>query len=277
MNRDLRVNMASATLDVLKRGFYRNSQGAEVAIESLMAVATEGTTLHEYHGSTQRPGNRVKAGLIEVTRESTVKAIIRLAASGNGHLSALNFASAKNPGGGFLGGAQAQEESLARSSGLYHCLLKQPEFYERHRGSRCLLYQDLAIFSPKVPFFFTDEGQPLNAPAVASIITCAAPNAGALADNQPAKLPLAPETFRRRAEFVLQLAVEKDVDTLILGAWGCGVFRNDPAMVAECFASLLKSGPFANAFDRVIFSIYDRSKSGAVANAFATQFGPAAL
>jgi uncharacterized protein (TIGR02452 family) len=239
-----------------------------------MEPALAGTSFHEAMSGVSTQICRKQPATIEVSAESTVEAIVRLHREGSGHLAALNFASARNPGGGFLGGAQAQEESLTRSSGLYPCLLRQPQFYERHRSSQCLLYQDLAIFSPGVPFFVNDDGGFLDEPALASVITSPAPNTGALANNDPAKLPLASQTLRRRAEFVLRLAAAKNVDTLILGAWGCGVFRNDPAVVAEAFAKLLlDSGPFATSFARVVFAIYDRSPTAVVLKEFSSRLG----
>jgi uncharacterized protein (TIGR02452 family) len=68
----------------------------------------------------------------------------------------LNFASAKNPGGGFLNGARAQEESLARSSALYPCLRKSG-MYDHHRASGDCLYTDWMIVSPEVPVYRDDE------------------------------------------------------------------------------------------------------------------------
>jgi uncharacterized protein (TIGR02452 family) len=55
---------------------------------------------------------------------------------------------------------------------------------------------------------------------------------------------------------------------LVLGAWGCGVFRNDPAFVADVFARLLASPSFAGAFDRVVFAIYDRTAGQKTLRAF---------
>jgi uncharacterized protein (TIGR02452 family) len=49
----------------------------------------------------------------------------------------------------------------------------------------------------------------------------------------------------------------------VLGAWGCGVFRNDPEAVAEAFKSHLLSPRFMGAFDRVVFAIYARSEKEA--------------
>ncbi|MBL8743365.1 MAG: TIGR02452 family protein, partial [Myxococcales bacterium] len=44
---------------------------------------------------------------------------------------------------------------------------------------------------------------------------------------------------------------------LVLGAWGCGVFGNDPAMAADSFGTWLESSRFRASFARVVFAVYD--------------------
>jgi uncharacterized protein (TIGR02452 family) len=60
--------------------------------------------------------------------------------------------------------------------------------------------------------------------------------------------------------------------SLLLGAWGCGVFQNDPAMVADAFGQWLESPRFQGCFDRVTFAIYDSSQSQATLKAFQARF-----
>ncbi len=209
---------------------------------------------------------------IEVANETTFRGLVKLAARG-GHIACLNFASARNPGGGFLGGAQAPEEALARASALYHCLLAAPEYYERNRANRSAVYLDLVIFSPYVPFFRKDAGDLLEKPLLASVITAPAPNRGAVAQNEPRNLPLVEAALRRRAEMVLQVAQAHGVEGLVLGAWGCGVFRNDPSKVASIFASLIRPpGRFAGVFRDILFSVYDRAEPPLALRAFANTF-----
>jgi len=90
-----------------------------------------------------------------VANEATVKAITDFAKSGRSRVGVLNFASAKNPGGGFLNGAMAQEESLAASSGLYRTLLRNEEYYTANRACGSMMYTDYAIYSPDVAFSAT--------------------------------------------------------------------------------------------------------------------------
>jgi len=110
----------------------------------------------------------------------------------------------------------------------------------------------------------------LEEPFLASVITAAAPNAGAVARNQWADLDLVPVTLGQRAELVLEVAVRHEVKQLVLGAWGCGVFRNDPRQVAGVFGELLAhGGRFAGAFSEVLFAVPDHSDDGWVHRAFA--------
>jgi uncharacterized protein (TIGR02452 family) len=254
--------IAAETLTVLDRGWYDAPSGRRVQLDGL-AGATEGTRLHtpeELDGELDRVAALPAGDLataIEVTPETTLAATARLAAAGGG-VACLNFASAKNPGGGFRSGAQAQEESLARSSGLYASLRQVPSFYAHHRAQGDLLYSDHVIYSPAVPVFRDDSGAFLEAPYLVSFLTSPAPNAGAIALNQRDSLPLVPEVLARRAAKVLAVALRHGHRTLVLGAWGCGVFGNEPAVVAGAFnAHLGPGGLFAGRFERVTFAILD--------------------
>ncbi|WP_436529806.1 TIGR02452 family protein [Actinoplanes sp. HUAS TT8] len=168
----------------------------------------------------------------------------------------LNFASARNPGGGFRNGAQAQEESLARASAMYPCLLKAGAFYDHHRADPNLLYTDRIIYAPAVPVFRDDKGRLLPTAYPASFLVSAAPNRSAITLNQPEHLPEIRATLARRAARVLRVAAAHDHRELVLGAWGCGVFGNDPAEVARVFAEALAAGP---RFDLVVFAVLDRT------------------
>lgn len=253
-SRGEKVAIAKQTLAACEAGRYANEAGAIVEIAPQIARAIAGTRTHDLATYTSPPiPPRVDRTEIAVTAESTIEAVRRLVAAG-GHVGCLNFASAKNPGGGFLGGAQAQEESLARSSALYPCLATQGEHYERNRAHRSALYLDLAIYSPAVPFFRDDDGGWLAAPVACSVITCAAPNAGALRQHGRFEPAVVEAALRARAAFVLAIARDERIEHLVLGAWGAGVFGNDPAMVARAFGDLLR-GPFARTFRTVVFAV----------------------
>ncbi len=185
----------------------------------------------------------------------------------------LNFASAKNPGGGFLSGSQAQEESLARATGLYACINGVREYYDTNRECGTCLYTDHMIYSPDVPAFRDDRDELLSAPYSVSIITAPAVNAGALAKSQPDQIEKIANTMIHRIEKVLALAVAHGHRSIVLGAWGCGVFKNDPRNVAEWFHDrLCTQVTLRYAFDRVIFAILDTTTDLDIIRPFQDRF-----
>jgi uncharacterized protein (TIGR02452 family) len=261
------MELAKQTVEIVERGSYQSASGRAIDIAKPVRACLEATRLflpEQLERLRQKVLARPAEGILttfEVVNETTLAGIARVLVAGKGPVVALNFASARNPGGGFLNGSQAQEESLARSSALHASLLQAWEFYERHRASPSLLYSDAMIWSPGCPIFRDDEGRLLDEPQVVSFITSPAPNAGAAANNRPEELPLIPEVFSRRSEYVLALAASQGYKCLVLGAWGCGVFRNDPAVVATAFLGHLRQGAWRGRFERVVFSVLDTSAS----------------
>ncbi|MBB5874519.1 uncharacterized protein (TIGR02452 family) [Allocatelliglobosispora scoriae] len=258
--------IARRTVEFADRGAYTNDAGAEISIGRDVRAAVAGTRLYPHDGEPPSAGTAPVTAAVEVTRESTLVAARRAGPDA----ACLVFASAKNPGGGFLGGAKAQEESIARSSALYPCLLAAGDFYRLHREQRDLRYTDQVIYAPGVPVFRDDKGNLLEQPYLTSFLVAAAPNLGAIVRNQPDDAAEVPAVLRRRAVRVLRVAAAHGHRTLVLGAWGCGVFRNDPAVVAAAFAGALREVP---AFDRVVFAIYDNLTGTPVHAAFAAEFG----
>jgi uncharacterized protein (TIGR02452 family) len=263
MNRANRAAIAQQTLTILEDGGYAMPGGATVAIAQDLRNCVDTTQLfwpdelkELTAGVLSRPSASA-ATIVEVENESTLSAIARLLHGGCAPVAALNFASAKNPGGGFLSGSQAQEESLARSSGLYASLSKARAFYAHHRGNPSPLYSDAMILSPNCPVFRDDTGSLLNNVHHATFISSPAPNAGVVRERSSHDLELIPDILRRRAEYVLSIAASRDIRYLVLGAWGCGVFRNDPRLVARVFMSLLASADWQGRFSKVVFSVLD--------------------
>jgi len=268
---------AAQTLQILESGYFLTPDGEPVSLEPALSEAIKGTRLYtpeqamEIMQSLHPTSGQVPT--IEVTDETTQVAASRLVQSEfAADLVLLNFASARNPGGGFINGAKAQEEDLARCSGLYPCLLSQPRYYEENRTYESVLYTDHIIYSPNVPWFRTRGRDHPDRLFLASVITAPAPNAGVALTRDPSCEPEVEFALRQRAGLVLSVAADHGHRTLLLGAWGCGVFRNTPSRVADAFGSWLESRHFVGAFDRVVFAIYDRSRGQTTLCAFHQRF-----
>ncbi len=266
MNRNRRREIAEQTVHIIDQGYYERSDGTPVDLSDSLEKMKRGTEDSPPERDIEIPKGSKGAPAIEVevTRETTLEACRRLLVETE-RILALNFASATSPGGGFLSGASAQEESLARSSGLYASLLKS-DMYDYHRERDLPMYSDYAIYSPNVPIFRHDDGELLDEPFHATFLTCAAVNI-----HRVEQQPLRPEeeieeVMDRRIQRVLGIAYEKSHTHLVLGAWGCGVFGNDPEVIAELFAEAL-DGPFRGLFDHVVFAVYD-SEGGPNISAF---------
>jgi uncharacterized protein (TIGR02452 family) len=270
MNRNQNASIANDTIKILEQGSYMNSAGNQVSIGNQLELCKANTKPYAPEELNTLFGLLGLSSLqtrTEVTGETSLEAARRLTSESAEKVICLNFASAKNPGGGFLGGAQAQEESLARSSGLYASLLTQQTFYDFHRQQSNLLYSDHMIYSPAVPVFRSDDGGLLEQHYMLSFITSPAPNAGAIAKNTPHLSKDVRQTLETRSAKLLALALSLGYQRIILGAWGCGVFRNSPGQVAEVFKGLLE-GQFKNQFTQVTFAVFDSSKEQATLNAF---------
>jgi uncharacterized protein (TIGR02452 family) len=284
--------IARQTEEIVAAGSYRASDGRTVSIAAAVAAARQGTRMYgpgpvetprtgpadpsgsgPVNPSLTSPEASSQAGPVdtffEVTGESSLEAARRLP----GPVAVLNFASARNPGGGYLNGAQAQEEALCRASALYTCVVEAREFYDHHRAHRDPFYTDRVIHSPAVPVFRDDRGRLLDEPYTAGFLTAAAPNAGVVLRTAPERVPELPRALAARAERVLETAAAHGYRRLVLGAWGCGVFQNDPAQVAGAFRALLTDGGrFAGSFEHIVFGVLDRTKGAVVLSAFERAF-----
>jgi uncharacterized protein (TIGR02452 family) len=256
---------------ILTAGRYITPSGRSIDLTALLAQAKAGT--HSYPPETVLPAEfrGAHATTFSVTNDSTLVAAHRLVAQGY-HVAALNFASARHPGGGWLSGARAQEESLARASGLVACIADDP-MYARHERMRDALYTSSAIYSPGIPIFRDDDGRLLDTPYLVSFITAPAVNAGVVLERDRSRRVEVTAVMRERVSRVLAIAASHCHDAIILGAWGCGVFKNDPAEIAALFAEAL-CGPFQGAFATVVFAVLDSSPERRFIGPFERAFDP---
>jgi uncharacterized protein (TIGR02452 family) len=269
ISRNRAREIASNTLAILDAGEYQTESGRRVSIRDQLQRAIAGTEAFPPRVRIPSKGPGDNTTRISVDNKTTIEAVLTLAAEGYPPL-ALNFASAKNPGGGFLNGARAQEESLARSTGLYPCIVGQP-MYDHNRSLSDCMYSHYMIYSPAVPVIRDDFGNLLEEPVYSAFITAPAVNAGVVLQRDPSRGEEIRVTMAERITRVLALAAMKGHEALVLGAWGCGVFRNDPQEIAGLFRDALV-GPFRGVFSRVSFAVVSRSDESSTLEAFERVF-----
>ncbi|WP_344362143.1 TIGR02452 family protein [Streptomyces gobitricini] len=264
--------IAKRTEEIVAKGRYEAPGGRPVTIGPQVASALAGTVMYGPEAVPVTPDTD-RSTRFEVTGESSLEAARRLSGAAPAPVAVLTFASARNPGGGYLNGAQAQEEALCRASALYATLVRVPGFYAHHRAERSPFYTDRVIHSPAVPVFRDDRARLLDSPYTVGFLTSPAPNAGVIRARTPGEAGRIPAALASRAERVLETAAACGYRRLVLGAWGCGVFRNDPRQVAAAFrAPLTGEGRFAGHFDEVVFAVLDRTPGATTLGAFRDAF-----
>ncbi|KAJ7105709.1 hypothetical protein C8R44DRAFT_715386 [Mycena epipterygia] len=207
--------------------------------------------------------------VIEIVETTSLEAA-RIAAL-KGHkrpIGVLNFASAEQPGGGFINGASAQEESIARSSTLYASLITPTaqQFYTLHSANgKGGFYTHAMVYSPHVVVFRADDGAWV-APMEIDVLTSPAVHAGLVrkrASSSSSDASVEAEiahVMRERMARILFLFERREVRNLILGSFGTGVFKNDVDTVAQIWAELLcgSSARFGRSFHYVAFAVMDK-------------------
>lgn len=182
-----------------------------------------------------------------------------------------NFASATTPGGGVVKGSSAQEECLCRCSTLYFDLNTKEMwngFYRPHRASNNPIHNDDCIYSPKIVVFKKDTALPVVMKPIdwyeVNVVTCAAPNLRKMPSNRmntgdgAKQVKMSDDELRRlhekRLTRILDIAVAEGNEVIILGAFGCGAFENNPEVVAKAAKNVIVN--YMHAFKVIEFAVY---------------------
>ena len=216
--------------------------------------------------------NRIyqKPARIVLSPKRTLEAAAPYAYAGK-KVCVLNFASATNPGGGVIKGSSAQEEAICRCSTLYPNLKAErvwEKFYAPHRRARDPLHNDDCIYTPGVVVFKSDVDYPQLLPEEkwypVNVLTCAAPNLRERPSNEmnagdvDAAAHISREDLQalheKRMRRVLEIAWAKGNEVVILGAFGCGAFRNPPAVVAQAMKTVVQE--YRMRFETIEFAVY---------------------
>lgn len=225
---------------------------------------------------------------VTVSRSRSFEAAMRLRKEfPDERIAVHNFASATNPGGGVEHGSSAQEESLCRCSTLFGVLKTNRllgEYYLFHRGRNDARYTDSCIWSPDIYIIKTDTSEPKRMAesewCKVDVLTCAAPNLRAKPGNRmnpdnSKSVRMTNEELlelhKHRARHMLSVAAAQGDTVLVLGAFGCGAFKNPPAVVAQAYKAILPE--FEGYFKRIEFAVYCTSEHPENFNAFRKVLG----
>ncbi len=214
--------------------------------------------------------NAVREELISVTRDRSYQAAMRLAKENLGKkIAVMNFANAFHAGGGVTRGASAQEECLCRCSTLYPLLYRRSlrdSYYKHHHDLNTSKASDSLIYTEGVVICKTDDDHPKRMVqddwVKVDVITIAAPDLRTKSNMYAAIVGNGSfmnnaELFGyhvKRAIHMLTVAASKGADILVLGAFGCGAFQNDPSVVARAYKVALEE--FPKVFDKIEFAVY---------------------
>ncbi|KDQ28291.1 hypothetical protein PLEOSDRAFT_1041962 [Pleurotus ostreatus PC15] len=281
-------DIARETLDAIKEGSYTipNAPSVSFDLEAKVVDSKRRTRYHppdssllkEWHTKPVSTSSLSSATEITFIEISTLEGARYLRAKSTEKIGVLNFASAKKAGGGFINGASAQEESIARSSTLYPTLLtKEAErFYALHkRDPKDGYYSHAMIYSPDIVLFRDDAGGWLE-PLEVDILTSPAVNAGVVRQTVRARVAanaeeeLIQKVMTERMARILRLFEQEGVKNLVLGSFGTGVFKNRVATVGRIWADLLgvEGSRFEHSFERVVFAVLGKKTFEELQTAF---------
>ena len=243
---------------------------SDPALSASIPIAKKNTTIFYEDDYPAFDQSNVKEMLVTISGDRSYQAAMRLHKDNpEAKIAVMNFANAFHAGGGVTKGSSAQEESLCRTSTLYPLLYRRTlrdSFYKHHYDLNTPKASDSLIYTEGVIICKTDEDIPRRMRqedwVIVDVITIAAPD---LRDKSNKHAPLVnggtymnnAELFGyhvKRAIHMLTCAAAKGADILVLGAFGCGAFENDPEVVARAYKIALQE--FPKVFKQIEFAVY---------------------
>lgn len=275
MNREDRILVARETIEISQSGVYfLNGEPIEISTnrDTKYYSSEYLKNMQSIFTDVFRNIKNDKVGSVSVKNESTVKTIFDIG-DNDKKIGVLNFASAYNIGGGFESGAMAQEEALAYCSNLAYIQSEEKEglqYYKENKKLNYPIYTD-GMLTGTVTFFRDENFNFVKRPIKSLVITAPAVNVSALRNKGDLNVSV-PDIMYNRMKYILELFVLNKCTDIILGAFGCGVFGNNPYDIAEIWKKLLYRDGFIKCFNSVIFSVLDNSKEKVNINSFKEKF-----
>jgi uncharacterized protein (TIGR02452 family) len=250
------------------RGSYVTESGVEHDISTSIAAAQSRTT--SFHAAGYVPAKPKYAQVVTYVHNQTALTVAHARQRRGYRVAILNFADPTNLGSGWLQGRHSQEASLARASALVPCL-QSHHWYHDPRHLTNPFYDDTVIVAPQVPVFRGHEGDLLDQPWLANMISAAPVHAHGVRKYMPMRAAEIPLHLARRATHIVNAAASTKSNVLVLGAWGCGRFGNSPDVIISAFQAAFES-PSVRAFAIIDFAVPDVTLNTPLYHAFRQRF-----
>ena len=260
--KELRIKEFRNTIDIVNKGRYVTEDGTYYSFPDDSDMMCK-TVFYEREICLPEAVQGCEQTIVEVQNIDCLYAGAQLKERGY-NPAVLNMASRRNPGGGVVTGAGAQEETLFRRTNLFRSLYQFAPFAGMY-GIKTSHYQYPldrnfgGVYTPEAIYFRESEQKGyalLGNPVSLSFITVAGMNQpdltaeGMIADHHV-------EPIKNKIRTIFRIGLAHGHDSLVLGALGCGAFRNPPRHVARLFHEVMDELEFKNKYRRIVFAILD--------------------
>jgi len=248
--KELRAREYRNTIEIVNQGFYTTEDGKRVTFPDLTRMEHETAFYSQELRLDDNPARKEETQFI-VRNVDCLEEGVRLTCEGY-NPAVLNMASRRNPGGGVVTGAGAQEETLFRRTNLFRSLYQYKERYPLNRDFG-------GVYTPNALLFREDEQHGyklMETPECLSFIAVAGINRPELKDATHLADSMI-EGTKNKMRTILRIGLRHGHDSLVLGALGCGAFCNPPSHIAQLFHEVFEEPEFKNKFRLISFAILD--------------------
>jgi uncharacterized protein (TIGR02452 family) len=260
--KELRAKEFRNTVEIVNQGHYVSESGKEYVFPDDSNMMYN-TMFYECEIHMSNFPQCDEPTIVEVHNIDCLYAGVQLKEQGY-NPAVLNMASRRNPGGGVTTGARAQEETLFRRTNLFCSLYQFAPYAEQYdiKPSHHQYPLDRnfgGVYTPNAIYFRESEQKGyalLEKPVCLSFITVAGMNrpdlttGGMIANHHV-------EPIKNKIRTIFRIGLVHGHDSLVLGALGCGAFRNPPRHVARLFHEVMDEPEFKDKYRRIIFAILD--------------------
>ena len=255
------------TVEIVNRGWYISPAGKRVTLPSSLQMERDTVFYSHELPPVAKRRDEVKTE-VHVVKSDSIDAAKLLLDNGLNPV-VLNMANRRTPGGGVQYGARAQEETLVRRSSLFRSLFqfasfphdfgvpRRPESYPMDRNFGGIYTPNAVVFREGLALGY----RLMETPFLLSFVAVAAINRPRLDENGWMTQESIDGTLNK-IRTMFRIARRHNHDSIVLGAWGCGAFKNPPEQIAKLFHQVLEEEEFRNQFTCEVFAILENHHTG---------------